>query len=117
MIDTYPVQHKPFPKSDLSVMTQFTDRAIALGQPVMPISQCFNWKVFGKGKETYRNSPVLALRFPAAVEIRYWCFSGAAQGIRGMFWWSHTRSVQEDMRGSAERGHRPSLGGLRLEGR
>lgn len=96
MIDTYPVQHKPFPKSDLNVMTQFTDKALALGQPVMPINQCFNWKVFGKGKETYRNSPVSELRFPTAAEIRYWCFSGAAQGIRGMFWWSHTRSIQVD---------------------
>ena len=96
MIDTYPVQHKPFPESKLDVMTQFTDRALALGQPVMPINQCFNWKVFGKGKDTYRNSPVSELRFPEAREVRYWCFSGAAQGVRGMFWWSHTRSVEID---------------------
>ena len=96
MIDTYPVQHRPFPESKLDVMTQFTDRAIAQGQPVMPINQCFNWKVFGKGKETYRNSPVSELRFPVADEIRYWCYSGAVQGVRGMFWWSHTRSVEVD---------------------
>ncbi len=96
MIDIYPVQHRPFPESDLSLMTRFTDGAIAQGQPVMPINQCFNWKVFGKGKETYRGSPVSALRFPTADEIRYWCYSGAAQGIRGMFWWSHTQSVRVD---------------------
>jgi hypothetical protein len=94
MIDTYPVQHKPFPGSDLSVMTRFTDRALSLGKPVIPINQCMNWKVLAGKNETYRGSPVSELRFPTAAEIRYWCFSGAVQGVRGMFWWSYYRSTQ-----------------------
>ena len=94
MIDIYPVQHKPFPKSDLSAMTRFTDGALGLGKPVMPINQCINWKVFAGKKKTYRGSPVAELRFPTTAELRYWCYSGAAQGVRGMFWWSYARSVQ-----------------------
>ena len=53
-----------------------------------------NWKVLAGKKETFRGSPVSELRFPTSAEIRYWCFSGAAQGVRGMFWWSYTRSIQ-----------------------
>lgn len=94
MIDTYPVQHRQFPKSKLSTMTQFTDNALGLGKPVMPINQCMNWKVLAGDHKEYRGSPVSELRFPTGDEIRYWCFSGATQGVRGMFWWSYARSVQ-----------------------
>lgn len=94
MIDNYPVQHKPFPESDLSIMTRFTDSALGRGKPVIPINQCMNWKVLAGDRDTYRGSPVAELRFPTRDEIRYWCYSGAAQGVRGMFWWSFYRSVQ-----------------------
>jgi len=94
MIDTYPVQHRPFPNSSLGVMTRFTERAISLGKPVIPINQCFNWRVLAGERELYRGSPASKLRFPNQTEIRYWCFSGLAQGVRGMFWWSYCRSGQ-----------------------
>ena len=94
MIDNYPVQHRPFPDSDLSVMTRFTDGAVRQGSPVIPINQCFNWKAIAGKRETFRGSPVAELRYPTAAEIRYFCYSGAAQGVRGMFWWSYYRSIQ-----------------------
>ncbi len=96
MIDIYPVQHRPFPESDIGLMTRFTDQAVALGKPVIPINQCFNWKALARGKETYRGSPVNELRYPTAAEIRYWCYSGLAQGVRGMFWWSYYHAVEGD---------------------
>ena len=83
MIDTYPVQHKPFPESDLSTMTRFTDSALRQKKPVMPINQCFNWKALAGEKETYRGSPAAELRYPTREELRYWCYSGAAQGVTG----------------------------------
>jgi len=94
MIDTYPVQHRPFPESKLDIMTRFTDGALRLGKPVIPINQCFNWKALAGKKETYRGSPTARMRYPTKDELRYWCYSGAAQGVRGMFWWSYYRSVQ-----------------------
>ncbi|MCK5801449.1 MAG: hypothetical protein KAI66_01390 [Lentisphaeria bacterium] len=94
MIDNYPVQHRPFPTSKLSVMTKFTDGALRLGKPVIPINQCMNWRVLAGDRKEFRGSPVSEMRFPNDVEIRYWCFSGATQGVRGMFWWSYARSVQ-----------------------
>ncbi len=98
MIDIYPVKAKPFPKSDVSLMTTFTDQALGLGKPVMPINQAINWRVFAKGRKVYQGAPVEELRFPNAAELRYWCYSEAAQGVRGMFWWSHTHAE----RGSKE---------------
>ncbi len=94
MIDSYPIQHRPFPQSKLNNMTTFTHNALRLGKPVMPINQCMNWKVLAGNKKTYRGSPVDSLRYPTAEELRYFCYSGLAQGVRGMFWWSYYRSVQ-----------------------
>ncbi|NLF19544.1 MAG: hypothetical protein GX595_20130 [Lentisphaerae bacterium] len=98
MIDIYPVQHLPFPQSKLNTMTTFTDGALRRGKPVMPINQCMNWKVLAGDATEYRGSPTAELRYPSAEELRYWCYSGLAQGVRGMFWWSYYRSVQGDPR-------------------
>lgn len=94
MIDAYPVQHRAFPAAPLSVMTRFTEQALGLGKPVIPINQCFNWRVLAGNRKTYRGSPVARMRYPTKEEIRYWCYSEAAQGVRGLFWWSYSRSVQ-----------------------
>jgi putative transposase len=44
----------------------------------------------------YRHSPVDKMRFPNQAELRYLAYSGLAQGVRGMFWWSYHRSVMSD---------------------
>jgi hypothetical protein len=98
MIDLYPVQHRPFPQSKLNNMTTFTRNALSKGKPVMPINQCMNWKILAGDKEEYRGSPVAELRYPNADELRYLCYSGLVQGVRGMFWWSYYRSVQLEPR-------------------
>lgn len=94
MIDTYPVHDRDFPNCSLQHMTEFTDNALRLGKPVMPINQCFNWKYLApEGAEMFRDRPVAKMRYPNTQELRYFCYSGLAQGVRGMFWWSHTRSI------------------------
>ncbi|MCD6175769.1 MAG: hypothetical protein J7K65_08420 [Planctomycetes bacterium] len=96
MIDHYPVYDRNFPKSRLELMTIFTDKAIAEGKPVIPINQSFNWKILAGDKKVYRDRPTANFRYPNTQELRYWCYSGLTQGVRGMFWWSHTRSIQYD---------------------
>jgi hypothetical protein len=98
MIDIYPVQHRPFPRSKLNNTTAFTWSALGWNKPVMPINQCMNWRALAGTGKTYRGSPTAELRYPTAAELRYFCYSGLVQGVRGMFWWSYTRSVQVDPR-------------------
>jgi hypothetical protein len=93
MTDIYPVTGVPFPEAKLDHVTTFTEGAVRLGKPVMPINQCFDWKVLAGDAETYRGSPTNTLRYPNTAELRYWCYAGLCQGVRGMFWWSYTRSV------------------------
>jgi hypothetical protein len=96
--DYYPVQHEPFPQSRLNLMTQFTNGVLAVGLPVIPINQCFNWQAIGRQKKqtVFRNSPVDEMRYPNQLELRYLCYSGLAQGVRGMFWWSYHWAMQSD---------------------
>lgn len=96
--DYYPVQHETFPESPLNLMSQFTKGMLAIGLPVMPINQCFNWQAIGQRRNLteFRNSPVDQMRFPNQAELRYLCYSGLAQGVRGMFWWSYYWARQSD---------------------
>ena len=94
MTDIYPVTGRPFPEAKLDHVTKFTAGALKLGKPVMPINQCFNWKALAGDEKEYRGSPVADLRYPNGAELRYWCYSGLCQGVRGMFWWSYARSIQ-----------------------
>jgi hypothetical protein len=75
-------------------VTKFTQAALGQGKPVIPINQSFNWKAMAGDAETYRGSPTNTLRYPNTAELRYWCYSGLCQGVRGMFWWSYYRSTQ-----------------------
>lgn len=59
----------------------------------MPVLQCMNWKVFGEAGSKRAKDPT-KLRYPNATELHYWAYSSLAQGVRGLFWWSYTRSVQ-----------------------
>jgi len=94
--DCYPIRHKPFPASKINQMTRFTDRMLAVGLPAVPVNQCFNWQAIGRRNKAkvFRGSPVEELRYPTRAEIRYLCFGGLAQGVRGMFWWSYYWSVR-----------------------
>ena len=94
MTDIYPVTGLPFPEAKLDHVTKFAGAAVRLGKPVMPINQCFNWRAMAGQNETFRGSPVAQLRYPIEAELRYWCYAGLCQGVRGMFWWSYARSVQ-----------------------
>ena len=87
MVDIYPVNREPFPEAKLDHMTTFTEQALRLGKPVIPINQCFNWRALARGQEPYRGGPAGTLRYPEPAELRYWCYAGASQGVRGMFWW------------------------------
>ncbi|MEA1950904.1 MAG: hypothetical protein U9N87_05935 [Planctomycetota bacterium] len=94
--DLYPVQHKPFPQCKLDNMRKFTDRMLAMGCPVMPINQAFNWQSIARRtkRKQYRGSPVDEMRYPNPKELRYLCYGPLAQGARGMFWWSYYWSVR-----------------------
>lgn len=94
LTDIYPVTGLPFPEAKLDHVTKFTQSALGLGKPVIPVNQCFNWKALAGKDETYRGCPTSTLRYPNTTELRYWCYGGLCQGVRGMFWWSYYRSVQ-----------------------
>ena len=94
MTDIYPVSGEPFPAAKLDHVTKFTEQAVRLGKPVMPINQCFNWRALAGKQETYRGVPVAQLRYPSEAEVRYWCYAGLCQGVRGMFWWGYSQSVE-----------------------
>jgi hypothetical protein len=96
--DYYPVHHEPFPENRLERMTQFNALVRGAGLPFMPINQCFNWQAIGrsKNKTVYRDRPVDLMRFPNPAELRFLCYSGLAQGARGIFWWSYSWAVRSD---------------------
>ena len=96
--DLYPVQHKRFPGCKLDKMRHLTDRMLTMDIPTIPINQAFNWQSIAQHKnlKLYRGSPVDEMRFPNERELRYLCYSGLAQGVRGMFWYSYKWSVRTD---------------------
>ncbi len=92
-LDTYPIKDEPFPGAPLGNVTEFVGRGVkSFGKPVMPVLQCMNWKALGAKAAHVEDAA--KLRYPEARELRYWCYSSLAQGVRGLFWWSYARSVQ-----------------------
>lgn len=93
-LDAYPVKDEEFPTSPIGNVTTFVGRGVKLGSvPIMPVLQCYNRKVMDL-KDTATSEEARKFRYPNATELYYWSYSSLAQGVRGLFWWSYYRSVQ-----------------------
>lgn len=93
--DTYPIRGQQFPTAHLEKVTDFDAKAIALGKPVMPALQIFNFKglpSYVKKAEDAGQSTA-DWRYPNQQELRYWNFASLIQGARGMMYWSYMRSA------------------------
>ena len=93
MVDLYPVKDKKFPNSPVNLLTKFTNEAIALGKPVIAVPQMFNWKIYPNQVKGY---DIKKLRYPNAIEIRYWNYYTLAAGGRGLFYYSFYHAFKND---------------------
>lgn len=103
--DTYPVYGQAFPGARLADVTAFTDEVAKTGKPVMPALQIFNWQVISGVVEKVREgtyhvkeagSDPAIWRYPTTEELRNWTYSSLIQNVRGLMWWSYTRSLMSD---------------------
>jgi hypothetical protein len=94
LADTYPVAGEPFPEAQIHLATRFHRECLKLGRPFMPVQQLINWKAYApKDAEVFRGNAVEDLRFPDREELRYWFYSSAAIGCRGVFWYNFSRGA------------------------
>ena len=93
--DTYPIRGQQFPTAHLETVTNFNKKAIALGEPVMPALQIFNFKALPSyvKKAEDAGQSTADWRYPNLQELRYWNFASLLQGARGMMYWSYMRAA------------------------
>jgi hypothetical protein len=95
MPDIYPVGDQSFPNAPLQQFTDFTERAVGLGEPVIPVAQMLNWRVFPKEAKG-REFDLKKCRYPNAAELRYWMFASAVIGSKGLAYYSYYWTITHD---------------------
>ena len=96
IFDTYPVKGQVFPNANLATVTRFNEKALALGKPVVPALQAWNYitiERYVKRAEEAGQSTA-GWRYPNREEIRFWNFATLIQGARGMSYWSYARAAR-----------------------
>lgn len=101
MFDQYPIYGGAFPHVGLDAWTNFTKKAMKVGQKaedmVIPIIQIFNWKAYAqKGQKAFEGVAVEKLRYPTSRELRYMVFTSIALGAPGLSFYSYYRSKMID---------------------
>ncbi len=95
IFDTYPVKGQVFPEADLTTVTKFNAQALALGKPVVPALQAWNYITIDKYVKQAEEAGDSAAnwRYPNVEELRFWNFATLIQGARGMSYWSYARAA------------------------
>jgi hypothetical protein len=95
IFDTYPVKGQVFPQAKLTTVTEFNKKALALGKPVFPALQAFNYFTIDRYVKNAEEAGQSAAnwRAPNRQELRFWNFSTLIQGARGMSYWSYARAA------------------------
>jgi hypothetical protein len=95
MVDLYPVKDQPFPHSKLDSFSKFVSSAVSIGKPVIPVAQMITWKSFSTQSHV-KNLKINKFHYPNQAELRYFCYSSLAQGVKGLFFFSYARALQID---------------------
>lgn len=95
IFDTYPVRGQVFPEANLTTVTKFNEKALALGKPVVPALQAWNYitieRYVKQAEEAGQSTD--DWRYPNLQELRFWNFATLIQGARGMSYWSYARAA------------------------
>ncbi len=95
IFDVYPVKGQVFPAADLSRVTKFNAQALALGKPVVPALQTWNYITIDKYVKQAEDAgqSTANWREPNLEELRFWNFATLIQGAKGMSYWSYARAA------------------------
>lgn len=93
--DVYPVTDQPFPNAPLYGLLDMSRDLLALGKPVFPVAQLFNWRVL-REQVPARGADPDKCRFPNTAELRYWLYGSAVQGCDGIAFWSFYRCLEKE---------------------
>lgn len=95
VFDVYPVKGQVFPDADLTKVTKFNAQALALGKPVVPALQTWNYITIDKYVKQAEDAgqSTANWRYPNLQELRFWNFAALIQGARGMSYWSYARAA------------------------
>lgn len=95
IFDVYPVKGQVFPNADLTKVTKFNAQALALGKPVVPALQAWNYITIDKYVKQAEDAgqSTANWREPNLEEMRFWNFATLIQGARGMSYWSYARAA------------------------
>lgn len=95
IFDTYPVRGQVFPEANLTTVTKFNEKALALGKPVVPALQAWNYitieRYVKQAEEAGQSTD--NWRYPNQQELRFWNFATLIQGAQGMSYWSYARAA------------------------
>lgn len=96
IFDTYPVKGQVFPEANLSTVTAFNEKALALGKPVVPALQAWNYITIDRyvKRAVEAGQSTADWRYPHLKELRFWNFATLIQGARGMSYWSYARAAK-----------------------
>ena len=95
IFDVYPVKGQVFPNADLTKVTKFNAQALALGKPVVPALQAWNYITIDKYVKQAEDAgqSTANWREPNLEEMRFWNFATLIQGSKGMSYWSYARAA------------------------
>jgi len=96
IFDVYPVKGQAFPEANLARVTDFNKKALALGKPVVPALQTWNYITIDRYVKQAEEAgqSTADWRYPNLKELRFWNFATLIQGARGMSYWSYARAAK-----------------------